>query len=71
MSSSFAFEDPFRAPQYANMPMQQKAKHVFAEMGRGMWRSGRGFGMVGALYAGSECVIEGVSPPFFSLSSSR
>lgn len=26
-----------------------------------MWKSGRGFGKVGALYAGTECVIESVS----------
>jgi mitochondrial import inner membrane translocase subunit TIM22 len=33
---------------------------IFKEMGRGMWRSGKGFSKVGALYAGIECVIESV-----------
>jgi len=27
-------------------------------MGKGMWKSGKGFGKVGALFAGIECVIE-------------
>lgn len=60
MSSSFAVEDPFRAPQFAHMTTQMKAKEVFKDMGKGMWKSGSGFARVGALYAGSECVIEGV-----------
>ena len=34
-------------------------------MGRGMWRSGKGFGKVGALFAGIECVIESVSAVLF------
>lgn len=61
MSSSFAIEDPMRAAQYAGMSTQLKAKTVFTEMGKGMWKSGSGFARVGALYAGTECVIEGVS----------
>ena len=32
-----------------------------------MWRSGKGFGKVGALYAGIECVIESVR--IYSISS--
>jgi import inner membrane translocase subunit TIM22 len=27
-------------------------------MGKGMWSTGKGFGKVGALFAGIECVIE-------------
>lgn len=59
MSSSFALEDPFRAPQFEGMTTLQKSKLVFRDMGKGMWNSGKGFGKVGALYAGTECVIEG------------
>ena len=61
MGSSFTLEDPFRATQYDGMKTSQKAKLVFKDMGKGMWRQGKGFGMVGALYAGTECVVEGVS----------
>ncbi|CDO78026.1 hypothetical protein BN946_scf184907.g16 [Trametes cinnabarina] len=55
MSSSFAYEDPLLRQ---NLSTQQKAREIFKEMGRGMWKSGKGFGKVGALFAGIECVIE-------------
>jgi mitochondrial import inner membrane translocase subunit TIM22 len=63
MSSSFAYEDPLlRQSTQAGMNNTQKAREIFKEMGRGMWKTGKGFGKVGALFAGIECVIEGVSP---------
>ncbi|PPQ63020.1 hypothetical protein CVT24_005966 [Panaeolus cyanescens] len=59
MSASFAYEDPYlRAQTQAGMNTTQKAGQIFKEMGRGMWTSGKGFGKVGALFAGIECVIE-------------
>ncbi|KIK26160.1 hypothetical protein PISMIDRAFT_676301 [Pisolithus microcarpus 441] len=59
MSASFAYEDPYlRQQTQAGMTNTQKAREVFKEMGRGMWRTGKGFGKVGALFAGIECVIE-------------
>ncbi|EED85330.1 predicted protein, partial [Postia placenta Mad-698-R] len=59
MSSSFAYEDPLlRGHPSGELSRTQKASEVFKEMGRGMWRSGKGFGKVGALFAGIECVIE-------------
>ncbi|OBZ69990.1 Mitochondrial import inner membrane translocase subunit TIM22 [Grifola frondosa] len=59
MSASFAYEDPLlRSQMQAGMNTRQKASEIFKEMGRGMWRSGKGFGKVGALFAGIECVIE-------------
>jgi len=65
MSSSFAYEDPLlRQSTQAGMNNTQKAREIFKEMGRGMWKSGKGFGKVGALFAGIECVIEGVSSHF-------
>ena len=62
MSSSFAYEDPLMRN---NLTRTQKASEIFKEMGRGMWRSGKGFGKVGALFAGIECVIESVSITLF------
>jgi len=61
MSSSFAYEDPLiRQQQQAigAISTTTKAKEIFAEMGRGMWRSGKGFAKVTVLFAGTECVIE-------------
>lgn len=71
MGSSFTLEDPFRATQYDGMKTMEKAKLVFKDMGKGMWRQGKGFGMVGALYAGTECVVEGVSRSSFNAATRR
>ena len=64
MSSSFAYEDPLiRQQQQATgaISTTAKAREIFGEMGRGMWRSGKGFAKVTVLFAGTECVIESVS----------
>lgn len=62
MSTSFAYEDPYlRAQSQAGLSNTQKAREIFRDMGKGMWKSGKGFGKVGALFAGIECVIEGAS----------
>ncbi|KAI0061213.1 Tim17-domain-containing protein [Artomyces pyxidatus] len=59
MSSSFAYEDPLlRQSTQAALNNKQKTVEVFKEMGKGMYKSGKGFGKVGALFAGIECVIE-------------
>ncbi|KAF8339405.1 mitochondrial import inner membrane translocase subunit TIM22 [Amanita rubescens] len=59
MSASFAYEDPLlRQQTQAGKNTAQRARDVFKEMGRGMWSTGKGFGKVGALFAGIECVIE-------------
>lgn len=70
MSSSFAYEDPLiRQQQQAigaiSTSTTAKAREIFTEMGRGMWRSGKGFAKVTVLFAGTECVIESVGrfPP--------
>lgn len=63
MSTTFAYEDPLsRTWQTATMGPAQKTTQIFKDMGKGMWKGGKGFGKVGALYAGTECVIEGVRP---------
>ncbi|KAH8926773.1 Tim17-domain-containing protein [Atractiella rhizophila] len=59
MSSSFAYEDPFRAPKMEGLNTAQKTREMFLDMGKGMWRAGKGWGKVGAVFAGTECCIEG------------
>lgn len=67
MSSSFAYEDPLRRdPNFDTMKFDKKARVMFKEMGKGMWSTGKGFGKVGALYAGLECCVESVNNPFSS-----
>jgi import inner membrane translocase subunit TIM22 len=58
MQASFAIEDPLSR---ADLSTRQKTVAMFKEMGQNMYKSGRGFGKVGAIYAGVECVIEGAS----------
>ncbi|TCD61950.1 Mitochondrial import inner membrane translocase subunit tim22 [Steccherinum ochraceum] len=59
MSASFAYEDPLlRQQTQIGKTTTQKASEIFKEMGRGVWRSGKGFAKVGSLFAGVECVIE-------------
>ena len=69
MSASFAYEDPYlRAQTQVGLNTAQKASQIFKEMGKGMWTSGKSFGKIGALFAGIECVIEGVRPLLFFFS---
>lgn len=75
LSSSLTIDDPLRRSNLAaaqlmatekglppppEMSTAQQTKEFFKETGRGMYRSAKGFGKVGALYAGIECCIEGV-----------
>lgn len=61
MSASLAYEDPLlRQQSQAGLNNTQKAREIFKEMGRNMWKSGKGFGKVGALFAGLECAVESV-----------
>ncbi|KAK0534756.1 Mitochondrial import inner membrane translocase subunit tim22 [Tilletia horrida] len=46
-------------PPVAELTTAQQTKEFFLETGRGMYRTGKGFGKVGALYSGIECCIEG------------
>ena len=39
----------------------QQTKMFFKDTGRNMYKTGKGFGKVGALYSGIECCVEGVS----------
>lgn len=64
MSSSFAYDDPLLRTELST---RQKTTEMFREMGKGMLRSGKAFGRVGALYAGIECVIESVCYRFIIL----
>ena len=67
MSTSFAYEDPLsRTWQQENATTRQKTVQIFKDMGKGMYKSGKGFAKVGALYSGVECIIEGVSVLHFS-----
>lgn len=61
MSATFAYEDPLSRAARDVTGTKAQTVYVMKEMGRNMWSSGKGFAKVGALYAGVECCIEGVS----------
>lgn len=77
MSTSFAVDDPLRRTTLAangldgkgitgaagEATTMQSTKEFFKLTGKSMYRSGKGFGKVGALYSGIECCIESVSRP--------
>ncbi|WFD36104.1 Mitochondrial import inner membrane translocase subunit tim22 [Malassezia cuniculi] len=46
-------------PKLPDVHSMATTKEYFIQTGRGMWSTGKGFGKVGALYSGIECVIEG------------
>lgn len=45
--------------QIKDVPMREQIKIGFKDMGRSAWGSAKNFGYIGAVYSGSECVIEG------------
>jgi len=56
MSASLSYEDPLLRQQASYKA--QRARDILKETGKSMWTSGKGFGKVGALFSGIECVIE-------------
>ena len=44
----------------STLPMREQLKAGFKDMGRSSWSSAKNFGYIGALFAGSECVVEGL-----------
>lgn len=45
--------------QIKEIPMRQQIAMGFKDMGRSSWSSAKNFGYIGAIFAGSECVVEG------------
>jgi import inner membrane translocase subunit TIM22 len=43
----------------ANLPLKEQLRKGFKDMGQRSWSSARNFGKVGAIFAGTECCIEG------------
>ncbi|KAK5116133.1 Mitochondrial import inner membrane translocase subunit tim22 [Meristemomyces frigidus] len=44
----------------SDLPMREQIKRGFKDMGKASWSSARNFGYIGALFAGSECALEGL-----------
>ena len=46
--------------QLVNLPLREQLKRGFKDMGSRSYSSAKNFGIVGAIFAGTECCIEGV-----------
>ena len=46
--------------QLANLPLREQLRRGFKDMGTRSFSSAKNFGLVGAIFAGTECCIEGV-----------
>lgn len=64
--SSMRYDTPMSAgmpggvgTQLTDMPWRQQLKVGFKDMGKAAYSSARNFGYIGAIFAGSECAIEG------------
>ncbi|CAI7678491.1 hypothetical protein N7533_003858 [Penicillium manginii] len=44
----------------SNLPWREQVRRGFKDMGARSWSSAKNFGIVGALYSGTECCIEGL-----------
>lgn len=42
-----------------DIPMREQLRAGFKDMGRASWSSAKNFGYIGAIFAGTECCIEG------------
>ena len=47
--------------QLADLSLREQLRRGFKDMGMRSFSSAKNFGVVGALFAGTECCIEGVS----------
>ena len=56
------FDTPLTATGDAisKLPVKEQLRQGFREMGKASYSSGKNFGKVGALFAGTECCIEGL-----------
>lgn len=48
------------ATSITELPLRQQLKAGFKDMGRSSWSSAKNFGLVGGIFAGVECTIEGL-----------
>ena len=52
--------------QLADLPLREQLRRGFKDMGTRSLSSAKNFGLVGALFAGTECCIEGVGLVFLN-----
>lgn len=65
--SSMRYDTPMGAglpggvgTQMPDIPVREQIRRGFKDMGKASWSSAKNFGYIGAMFAGTECVIEGL-----------
>ena len=51
----------------ADLPMKEQLRRGFKDMGTRSYSSAKNFALVGAIFSGTECCIEGVGASFYSI----
>ena len=59
--SSMRYDVPLTSQSQAlqSLPVREQLRAGFKDMGRSSWSSAKNFGYIGAVFAGTECAIEG------------
>ena len=60
--SQMSYDTPLSpsGQQLTNLPLREQLRTGFKDMGSRSFSSAKNFGLVGAIFAGTECCIEGV-----------
>ena len=63
--SQMSYDTPLssQSQQMSSQPLRLQMKAMAKDTGMKSFRSAKNFGIVGAIFAGTECCIEGVQPP--------
>ena len=58
-----SYDTPLSAQgqQLSDLPLREQLRRGFKDMGTRSYSSAKNFAMVGAIFSGTECCIEGVS----------
>ncbi len=57
-----SYDTPLSGPgqQISDLPLREQLRRGFKDMGTRSFSSAKNFALVGAMFAGTECCIEGV-----------
>ncbi|KAL2220419.1 putative mitochondrial import inner membrane translocase subunit [Thermoascus aurantiacus ATCC 26904] len=60
--ASMSYDTPLtpQGREIASLPWREQLRRGFKDMGQRSWSSAKNFGIVGALFSGTECCIEGL-----------
>ncbi|KAL9093548.1 MAG: hypothetical protein Q9165_003943 [Trypethelium subeluteriae] len=64
--ASMRYDTPMtpQGQEMLNLSTRQQIARGFKDMGKSSWSSAKNFGMIGALFSGTECTIEAVWASF-------